>query len=282
MAVVVTGSSGFIGRRLVARLTESRVEVVAVSRTRGGANARSVVVADYAETPAAPGDVLVHLAESAQLGRAEASGEAHVRATAEGVRALAEKPFVRLVYASSGVVYGDRAETPRRPTDSPAAGGAYARGKLAAEGVVLARGGVVARLGNVIGPGMHEGTVVSDILDQLDRDGPLIVRDVGPVRDYVWVDDVADALAAMALGRAAGAFNVGSGRSVSVGELAKRALALAGQPDREVVGRGPASKSHLALDIAQTTEAFGWRPRTSLDDALRRLIAGRRPERAAS
>jgi UDP-glucose 4-epimerase len=274
MAVVVTGAAGFIGRSLVARLGERGVEAVAVSG-RGG----------HVAAPAAHGDVLVHLAESPLLARAQALGDAHVAATVDAMRALAAKGFARLVYASSGVVYGDQAETPRRPADAVAADGPYARAKLAAEGVVAQNGGVVARLGNVIGPGMHEGTVVSDILDQLDGDGPVRVRDLGPVRDYVWIDDVAEGLAAMALGRPTGVFNLASGRGASVAELARRALDLAGQSDRQVVGEGRTSRSSLVLDIARTAEAFGWAPQTTLDEGLRRLIAlrGRRPsmERAA-
>ena len=281
MAIVVTGASGFVGRSLVGHLARRGVDVLAVSR-RGhcfAPPARSLVVDDYARLPAA-GDVLVHLAESPHAAQAEGSAER----SAAALRALAGRGFSRLVYASSGVVYGDRAETPRRPSDPLQGEGAYARAKREAEAVVAERGGVIARLGNVIGPEMHEGTVSSDILAQLDGEGPLLLRDLGPVRDYVWVDDVAEGLAGMALGRATGAFNLASGQGVSVAELARRACALAGRPDRAIVGRGAPSRSHLTLDIGETTEAFGWRPRTALDEALRRLIslrAASRMERAA-
>jgi len=278
MAIVVTGASGFVGRSLVGHLARRGIEVVAVSRRghRFAPPARSLVVDDYARLPAAAGEVLVHLAESPHAAQAEASAAA--------LRALAGRGFSRLVYASSGVVYGDRAETPRRPHDPLQGEGAYARAKLEAEAIVAERDGVVARLGNVIGPDMHEGTVLSDILAQLDGEEPLRLRDLGPVRDYVWVDDVAEGLAGMALGRAAGAFNLASGKGVSVAELARRACVLAGRSDRAIVGRGAPSRSRLELDIGETTEAFGWRPRTSLDEALNRLIAlraGSGMERAA-
>lgn len=280
MAVVVTGASGFIGRNLVARLVELGIETVAVSRRPAAPQpgVRTVATADYADAPGGPADVLMHLAESPYAAAADG-------AAPELLRALAHRPFGRIVYVSSGLVYGDRTAAPRRPGDPASANGPYAQSKLAAEAVALERGGVVARLGNVIGPGMHEGTVISDILAQLDARGPVALRDLGPARDYVWVGDVAAALAAMAVGRASGVFNVGSGRSVTVAELARRILVLAGQPDRAVVGRLPASRSTLAFDIAETEAAFGWRPQVSLDEGLARLLESRRTalggERAA-
>ena len=47
------------------------------------------------------------------------------------------------------------------------------------------------RLANVYGPGMAANNVMSDILGQVPGDGPLVVRDIAPVRDYLWIEDAA-------------------------------------------------------------------------------------------
>jgi nucleoside-diphosphate-sugar epimerase len=94
-----------------------------------------------------------------------------------------------------------------------------------------------------------------------------------PVRDYLWVDDAAAGLVSLAAARRGGAFNLGTGVGTSVGELAGKALACAGETGRAVEASDAAGQpSYLVLDIADTTAQAGWSPRVALDDGLRRLM----------
>ena len=272
MKVVITGASGFLGQALLRRLSRTDAEIVPVTRrTLPG----MVHVADYRDTPA--GDVLVYLAASAQ--RFESSVEQE-RNQAEQHRAmletLAAKPFRRLVYASSAVLYGDTASTPRAPDDAIHVVDAYTRVKRCGELAVLdARSGAVARLANLFGPGMSTTNVVSTILQQIPGAGDLQVRDAAPVRDFLWVDDAADALARMAAGEETGIFNVGTGKGTSIGGLAKLALDLAGEGQRRVFSTRPdARQSQLVLDISRTNAVWRWSPTTTVDAGLMRLLRG--------
>lgn len=271
MNVAVTGASGFIGAALVRALRRRGHHVTAVSRTaRDGAPEGLVLVQDYRDTP--PGALLFHLGESASMGDAEARGDVGVRERAELCQVLARR-FQRLVYASSGVVYGDADERPRRVTDPVVAKGAYARGKLAAEAEVLARGGLVVRLANVYGPRMAQDTVVADVMRGARDAGPLRVRDTAPVRDFLWLDDCVDGLCALEATGKGGVFNLGSGVGTSIGELAELALALCGGQARGVVASQPsARRSTLVLDIEGTTNACGFRPRVDLRAGLSALL----------
>lgn len=274
--VAVTGASGFLGRRLVRALDACGVDVLPVARRPAPWLPRpAVVVADYAETPIA--DVVVHLAEPNERVRALEAGGRHVAAVRAVTKAVLGRAG-RLIYASSGVVYGTDTERPRRPDDPTPADDPYARGKLSCEALVTGAGGTVVRLANLFGLGMADSTVVSAILSQIPGEGPLYVFDDAPVRDFLCVDDAAEALALICrTEEVCGIFNVGYGRGLSIGKFAQLALAVAGEAHRPVQATRPGGRpSSLVLDISATEQRLGWRPRHDPAAALSQLISIRR------
>ncbi len=274
MRIVVTGASGFLGQAVLRNLRMRGADTVGVSRR---AAPGCVSVDRYQDSPV--GDVLVHLAEDSNMQRVAAAGAPYAQQSADLLDALLAKGYGHTVYASSAVLYGDRSPHPRHTGEPVVLQGAYALIKHGGEQAVgAAPHGVSARLANLYGPGMSRSNVLSAIVGQIPGEGPLRVRDTRPVRDFLWVDDAAEALATMALrSESAGVFNVGSGQGVSVGELAQAALAAAGQASRRVETAAPpasqdAPPSTLVLDTSATTALFGWRPVTSLAEGLRRLL----------
>lgn len=269
MKIVVTGASGFLGGRLAQCLRARGTETMLVSRRSMLGTQR---VANYGETPA--GDILVHLAQENDRAHAEAEGEAGLARALADLTALIAKPYVRIVYVSSAVLYGDAVCVPRRVTEKVTASGIYGRIKLESERLVLASGrGVVARLANLYGPGMSGTNVLSTILSQIPGVGPVRVMDDAPVRDFLWADDAAAALHAMITGDGKGIYNVGTGIGTSVAELARLALAVAGQPERPVMATHRSARvSCLFLDIDATIETWNWRPTVALCEGLSRLM----------
>lgn len=267
--VVVTGAGGFVGRHLVSALKALGADVVAVTRRP---SADFHVVSSYRETPGS--DVLIHLAEHSVRAAAQEAGGDYQREAVQTLALLCRR-FGRVVYASSGALYGDRHLRPCRPDDALLVNDVYTQVKASCEQEVLARGNVVARLSNLYGPGMSCRNVVSTILAQVPGDGAVEVLDEAPVRDFLWIKDAAEALAAMALGVQTGVYNVASGEGTSIRSLALLTLDLANQSGRPVIGRQPATvpPSHLVLDPSETISDFGWRPHTSLSAGLRTLLA---------
>ena len=272
MRIVVTGASGFVGTALVRELQRRGIETIATVRhPPDPLPVGTTVVQSSDDAPL--GDVLVHLAEGRRM---NAMDDASVQQLIRRCGRLLGKGYARPVYASSALVYGDRETHPRRPEEQPAPESPYARAKLACEEIVTERRGLVARLANVYGPGMARDNVVSDVLEQIPGDGPLTVRDPLPVRDFLWIEDAARGLADMAVGTGLGIFNLGSGTGVSVGDLARLALDLAGQSDRPVVASQPSQKpSSLSLDISSTASTFGWAPQVPLSGGLAQLQESR-------
>ena len=119
MRVVVTGGTGFIGRRVVARLLSAGHEVVCVVRQPGAASAlagagASVVAGDIleAETLAAPFsgcDAVFHLAASYRVGLRPSEGARLIADNVKGTRNVFERALAagakRIVYTSSCTVY---------------------------------------------------------------------------------------------------------------------------------------------------------------------------------
>lgn len=276
-AVVVTGASGFVGQRLVARLGAEGVAVHAVCRRDVEVPGATAVhlVRDYGQTPAIADAVLVHLAGERSLAAAESRGASGVAEAAGAARALVGNGYRGLIVASSAVVYGDKSPDPHRPDEVVHPQNRYAEAKLSCEAAFVQAGGLAMRLGNVYGPGMAPESVVAEIVAQIPGDGPVRIRDAGPIRDFVWIDDVIEAFVAAARRPQAGILNVGSGQGVSIGALAATALKVAGAERRLVVSARlpPGRPSACLLDVQETRSKLGWRAVTPLAAGLGILVS---------
>lgn len=262
--VVVTGASGFVGQALLSCLQREGVSVIGVTRRPQHGLA---VVADYADMPVPEGAVLVHLAQAR-----DASGLFNNR-DIELCRTLSSRPWRHIVYASSMIVYGDEKTYPRRPDELISATSDYARTKLTCEKIVTNVGGTCLRFSNLYGFGMGVNTVVFDILRQVPGAGPLVLRDISSVRDFLSIEDAARCLALACQIMPGGVLNVGSGQGIAVGDVARLALKLVGESFRPVIGRSsPGRASSLTLDIMKTQSVLNWSPKLDMHVGLSALL----------
>ena len=269
MRVVVTGASGFLGSFIARGLTYAGVTTLRVSRQDIPG---FLQVAKYADSPV--GDVLIHLAEINNRSRVNQLSVEYEHEASSTLQALLKKGYKKVIYASSSVLYGDGVCAPHIESDPVSATDAYTRVKLASEQSVLSCGGVVVRFANIYGPGMAAENVLSHILGQLDQDAPITLQDTSPVRDFIWVEDAAEAIMKMVTGRAQGVFNVGTGIGTSIGELASMLLQEVRQPQRQIVSVQTATRpSGIVLDIAKAKQDLHWQPSVLLNEGLRRLAS---------
>lgn len=271
--VVVTGASGFLGRAVVRALhRRDGVRVTAVSRRH---TADAVRVEHYSQTP--DGDVLIHLAEEADRAKSAELGACYESDAARTIADLLNRPYNRVIYASSAVLYGDAYPHPHAADDPVYATDAYTRVKRSAELAVLeTTRGVVARLSNVYGPGMSLRSVISTILQQIPGSGPLVLMHTTPVRDFLWVDDAAEAFAELSVATAPrGVFNVATGVGTSIGQTAQLALDLAGEGGRDIVSSCGNGLSTIIADYARMADLYGWRPHVALREGLEFLLSRR-------
>jgi dTDP-L-rhamnose 4-epimerase len=164
----------------------------------------------------------------------------------------------------------------------------YALNKADQERMVLQVGAaydlpsVALRFFNIFGPRQalsnpYTGVAAIFSARLLNGNAPLIFEDGEQSRDFVSVHDVVRALllAAEREGAVGGAFNVGSGRSVSVNEVARTlARVLEVEVEPEVTGRYRVGDiRHCFADIGRAREALGYEPRVTLEDGMGELVA---------
>jgi UDP-glucose 4-epimerase len=271
MKVVVTGASGFVGNRVVKELLKRGVETCAVAR-RPVEFTNSLVVDSYLDTP--EGDILIHLAENSNRAQVNKMGNEYAIEASALTKALISKDFQRIVFASSVVVYGDKNQELCKPTDLILADDIYSKSKLDCELLIKKHNGVIARMSNLYGVGMSADNVFSKIINQIPCTNKIEVWNDRPVRDFLWIDDAVNALVEMALGKAKGVYNVASGNAVSINELVNMVLAVSGfdKKCKLAVTKSIGEESSIKLDILDTFNSFGWKPKMQLKDGIKQLL----------
>ena len=142
----------------------------------------------------------------------------------------------------------------------------------------------IARITNPYGPGQPQGRTAYGIINRMIQlaiaGGVLtIYGDGSQQRDYVHVDDVADALIEIAVSSAADRrlYNVASGTGISLIDLARQIVSLAGAGTIAHVA-WPALAEQIETgdfiaDVSRIRDEVGWQPRTTLRDGLERTVS---------
>lgn len=304
MRLLVTGITGFVGRHVLdfLRTTHPPVEVLGLARRPREVPGARVSVADLEDAAAVARAVadfqperVLHLAaqssprdsfdDPARTLRVNVLGTAHLL---EAVRRHA--PAARVLVVGSGEEYGVagadgralREEDALRPL-SPYAVSKIAQSYLALQSH-LARGLHVVRTRtfNHTGAGRGAGFAESAFARQIvavERGLRTPVIDVGnleAVRDFSDVRDVVRAYwALLATGRAGEVYNVCSGAGVCIRDVLDTLITLAGGgvlTHSDPALMRPADIPALVGDPARLCAATDWRPRHTLDDALRAVL----------
>jgi UDP-glucose 4-epimerase len=262
MRLLVTGANGFVGSSVALRARAAGHHVLGVARD-GSAGVRADVSTElvHAVVDRFRPDAVLHAAGSADVARSldEPLGDygdsldTFVRVL-ESIRRSRARPLV--LFPSSAAVYGEPAVLPVAEDAPPAPVSPYGFHKLACE--TLARSyatcfGVpvaVFRLFSLLGPRQRR-LLVYELFEQAVGPRPCIeVRGTGEeTRDYLYIDDAADAMLAVAAGAPPGfgVWNLGSGAATPVREVARLV--------RDAVG---ARKEIHCLGEAQPGQPLHW------------------------
>ncbi|MEO3890337.1 NAD-dependent epimerase/dehydratase family protein [Nonomuraea sp. B5E05] len=284
--VLVTGGSGFIGRRLVAALLAEGAEVVVADLNAHPDPAVRSVVGDLRD-PAVRGeavsaglDGVVHLAAVTSVLRSveDPAGtyEVNVAATAGLLELAREREVPRFTFASTNAVTGDVGSAPITEWQALRPLTPYGATKAAGEMLLSAYSGVYGmqtcalRFANVYGQGMrHKDSFVPRLMRAAaENTGVQVYGDGTQLRDYVHVDDIVQAVQVAWRTGHNGPLVVGSGRSVSVNELIEAAREVTGAPipvEHVAAKQGEMPAVVLDTSLAKT---LGYEPRHDLTTGL--------------
>lgn len=305
MRALVTGAAGFIGSTLVDRLLDDGHEVVGLDNLRSGRAANldvagqkpkftfikdDIVSADLDGLLATHRpEVVYHLAAQIDVRHSVNDPQFDAEVNVVGTIRLAEaarQANVRKVIntSSGGSIYGTPHTYPTSESANTDPLSPYAAGKVAGE-IYLNTFRHLYGLdcshiapANVYGPRQdpHGEAGVVAIFAQalLSGKSTRVFGDGSNTRDYVYVDDVVDALVRAAGPKGGGMrFNIGTGVETSDLRLHSAVAAAVGAPDEpEFAPPRLGDLKRSCLDVRLAEMILGWCPKVKLDDGVRRTV----------
>jgi UDP-glucuronate decarboxylase len=300
--VLVTGGAGFLGSHLCERLIREGCDVLCVDNFFTGTRANlagllsnphfelmrhDVTFPLYVEVDAicnlaCPASPIHYQHDPVQTTKTSVHG-------AINMLGLAKRLRCKILQASTSEVYGDPEVHPQREdywgrVNPIGFRACYDEGKRCAETLFFDYHRQhklrikVARIFNTYGPRMHpnDGRVVSNFIVQALAGEPITVYGDGrQTRSFCYVDDMVDAFIRLldSPDDFTGPVNVGNPSEITIGELARKVIAMTGSRS-ELVFRPLPSDDPLQRrpDITLAKSKLGWQPAVALEEGLARTI----------
>ncbi|MGQ9626511.1 MAG: NAD-dependent epimerase/dehydratase family protein [Anaerolineae bacterium] len=300
MRILITGGAGFIGASLANRLVREGHQVRVLDDLSAGDPTRLAPEVHFTR-----GDVrdvprlwtllqdvncVYHLAARVSVPESilypRDYNDVNVGGTVSLLEAVRDVGVKRAVLTSSGAVYGEQEKQPISEKAIPYPTSPYAASKVAAECYVSTIGAlygietVILRIFNTYGPGQFvppaHPPVIPQFLKQAISGGSLVIfGDGNQTRDFVYIDDVLDAL--VAAGTAEGIdgkiINVGSGQEMSINELVRKLEKVLGKSLNVLHNRTQSGGvSRLVADITLARKLLGFEPKVDIEKGLELML----------
>lgn len=295
MKLLITGGAGFVGTNLIAHLAARGGYAVTVidneSLGRRGHVAEfgvRFIKGDILDAMAlreamAGQDAVIHLAADTRVMDSIADPahnfETNVRGTFNVLTAARASGVTTIVNASTGGAILGEAESPVHEDMVARPLSPYGASKLAAEGYVNAFSGSYSmkgaslRFSNLYGPrSYHKGSVVAHFFKSILAGQPVTVYgDGSQVRDYLFVEDLAQGIRRAVEAGVQGVFQLGCGRPTTLNELLDAVRRVTGRTLEVRYEPFRAGEIHTTwCAIGKARQAFGFAPDTLLEDGLAR------------
>ncbi|MCX6281417.1 MAG: NAD(P)-dependent oxidoreductase [Bacteroidetes bacterium] len=277
--ILVTGSDGFIGRALLKRLLHEGFEAEGLDLAQGDITDPSC----FQQFSQQEFFHVIHLAGKTFVPDSWKDPGAFYRINLMGtvnVLEFCRRSGAGLTYISS-YLYGSPEYLPVDENHPVKSYNPYSHSKLLADNTCqfYARNFktriTILRPFNAYGPGQPAHFIIPEII-QMVMDPAVAeveVMDLRPKRDYVFIDDLVDAIFRTIHGEP-GIYNVGSGESVSVETLIQTVMKLSGI-SKPYKARGTERQNEifdLYAGIGNIQLALGWQPKTTFEEGLRKCL----------
>ncbi|NYT00220.1 MAG: NAD-dependent epimerase/dehydratase family protein [Methanocellales archaeon] len=287
--IMVTGCSGFIGTHLTKRLLESGFHVIGYDLKPSSLTDRNFRlvrgdILDIEKLRESMKDCksVFHLAAQTKVPESTKNPLSDFKTNSEGafnVLSVAKEHNAKVIYASTSTVYGSaemptKESHPMRPISfygaSKAAGDMYCFAFNSTFGLDT----IVLRIFNAYGPGNAKG-VMYDLFKKLELDTKHleIIGNGLQKKDYVYIDDTVEAfMIAYGKGVSGEAYNVGSGISTTVNEIAEIISDTLGIcPKATYTGESWIGDVESSLPDISKLKRLGWTPEISIKEGIEKL-----------
>ena len=303
--ILVTGGAGFIGSHLVDRLIQEGNQVVVVDNLATGKKRQVNRQAKFYkvdiqskrldrifrnERPV----IVVHLAAQMNVRHSTEDpafdAEVNILGTVNVLESAVRNGVRKVSFASSGgAVYGEQEIFPAGETHKTDPLSPYGISKLAGEKYMAFFASntglrvVALRFANVYGPRQDsegEAGVVAIFSKKMLTGGQPIINGTGKqTRDFIFVDDVVEAILVTLGEQIQGTFNVGTGQETSINECYGIIKGLTQSTCKDLYGAAKKGEQFRSvLDVSKLKNTFGWDPQISLEEGLGKTVQAFREE----
>ena len=302
MRFLVTGGAGFLGAALANKLVADGHTVLVLDDLSSGDASRLQPEAQFTQgdinnipllwSLLADVDCVYHLAARVSVAESilhpQAYNAVNVGGTVSLMEAMRDTGVRRVVFTSSGAVYGRLPTQPVHENDIPNPDSPYAVSKWAAEQYIHTIGQlwdietVALRIFNAYGPNQNlpvsHAPVIPRFLHQALTGGSVVLYGGGQqTRDFIYVADVVAALAAAAIARDVNrqVINIGSGVETSVAQLVALIEQVTGEHVNQLINQQKVGGvPRLVADISRAQQLLGFRPLVNLESGLQLTVRG--------
>lgn len=301
MRCLITGGAGFIGVALANRLVQLDHQVRVLDDLSAGDPTRLdpdvlFTRGDVRDRPKLwtllqDVDCVFHLAARVSVPESvlypREYNDVNVGGTVSLAEATRDAGVRRVVFASSATVYGNQPVQPVSEAAWPRPDAPYAVSKLAAEHYIFALGAlngiesVALRIFNAYGPGQrlppaHAPVVPLYTKNVLSNASLIVHGDGNQTRDFVYIEDVVDALvaASSAPNVDRSVINVGSGQETSINQLIATLERMLGRRPEVIYRPTPGGGvARLVADLGQARRLLAYEPKFTLLQGMEKLVA---------
>lgn len=298
MKYIVTGGAGFIGSNIVKLLLKQNHQVIVIDNLHSGKLSNlenmkkkiefhncDILDIKKMDNLCKNIDGIFHQAALTVVQESYEKKDQYYEVNVKGTEIifeLAKKYNFKVIFASSSSVYGDVKEIPIKENFNRNAINPYGQTKLEDEFLAekfwrIKTKIIGLRYFNVFGKNQNPSYagVITKFLNQVKRDEPpKIFGDGNQIRDFVYVEDVAQAnIDAMKSNVEKGFFNVGSGNAIAIKEIAEHLLRISKIKKKSIYLpplKGDIMKSQA--DIQKSKKELGWTAKKGLKEWLEEII----------
>ncbi|HSI43294.1 MAG TPA: NAD(P)-dependent oxidoreductase [Methylotenera sp.] len=275
-SVLVTGASGFIGQKLVAALNDAGYKVVSL---KGDVTEQQT----FKRIGSPEVGFVFHLAGRTFVPdswRDPAEFEQVNVAGTMNVLEFCRSRQIPMTYVSA-YLYGIPKKLPISESDEITPNNPYALSKFMAESVCKFYAEyysvpvTIIRPFNIYGEGQKSHFLIPEIIAQVKARAPIKLKDLNPRRDYLYVDDLVEALLlTMNPPNGCNSYNIGYGSSLSVAEIVTTIQSVVGTA-LPVINENIVRDNEILdvyADISKAAEYLGWHPKTTFEQGIEAII----------